>query len=101
LQTHGRIAHGYLGLGLHPVTIDGSGGNGALVMSVDPKGPGAAAGIHQGDVIVAWEGKPITRLQALVRSLGPDSVGRTVAFELRRGGQAQSGSLTIAERPAD
>ncbi len=99
LETHGRIARGYLGLALRPVTVEG-GGPGIMVMSVDPGGPGAAAGIHQGDVLVGWDGKPVGRLQPLLRSLGPDSVGKTLALELRRGGGAHQAQLTIAERPA-
>jgi S1-C subfamily serine protease len=101
LETHGRIARGYLGLGLHPVAVDNGGGAGAMVVSVDPKGPGAAAGIHQGDVLVGWDGKPVGGVRPLLRTLGPDSVGRKVTLELRRGGQTQQVVLTIAERPAD
>lgn len=71
-----------------------------MVMSVDPKGPGAAAGVHQGDVLVAWNGEPIRHLHAIMRALGPDRVGQTVTLELRRAGQAKSLSLTIGERPA-
>jgi S1-C subfamily serine protease len=99
LETHGRIPRGYLGLGLQSVTIEG-GGSGIMVMSVDPKGPGAAANIHQGDVLVSWDGKPISKLQPLLRSLGPDSVGKLAAIELRRGGQSHQTKLQIGERPA-
>lgn len=99
LETHGRIPRGYLGLGLQSVVIDG-GGSGVIVMSVDPKGPGAAANIHQGDVLVSWDGKPIGTLQQLLRSLGPDSVGKLLAIELRRGGQVHQAELQIGERPA-
>jgi len=99
LETHGRIPRGYLGLGLQPVTIEG-GGSAVMVMSVDPKGPGAAAHIHQGDVLVSWDGRPIGKLQAVLRSLGPDSVGKPVAVELRRGGQSHQIRLQIGERPA-
>lgn len=98
LETHGRIARGYLGLGLQSVSID-AGGSGVMVMSVDSKGPGAAANIHQGDVLVSWDGKPIGKLQPLLRSLGPDSVGKLVAIELRRGGQLHQTRLQIGERP--
>lgn len=98
LETHGRIARGYLGLGLQPVTVEG-GGSGLIVMSVDPKGPGAAADIHQGDVLVAWDGKPIGGLQPLLGSLGPDSVGKLLVLELRRGGQVRAARLQIGERP--
>lgn len=99
LETHGRIPRGYLGLGLQPVAVAG-GGPGVMVMSVDPKGPGAAAGIHQGDILVSWEGKPIGKLQPLLRALGADSVGKSLALELRRGGQTQQATLQIGERPS-
>ena len=98
LEMHGRIPRGYLGLGLQPVTVEG-GGSGVMVMSVDPQGPGAAANIHQGDVLVSWDGKPMARLQPLLRSLGPDSVGKSLTIELRRGGQSQQTKLQIGERP--
>jgi len=98
LETHGRIARGYLGLGLQPVNVEG-GGSGVMVMSVDPKGPGAAAEIHQGDVLVTWDGKPIDGLQPLLRSLGPDSVGKLLVLELRRGGEMRQTKLQIGERP--
>lgn len=99
LERHGRIPRGYLGLGLQPITIDG-GGAGVMVMSVDPKGPGAAADIRQGDVVTSVDGKPVGRLQPLLGSLGPDSVGKLLAIELRRGGQTLQTKLEVGERPA-
>jgi Trypsin-like serine proteases, typically periplasmic, contain C-terminal PDZ domain len=99
LETHGRVSRGYLGLGLQPVTVEG-GGTGIMVMSVDPSGPGAAANVHQGDVIVSWDGETIGKLQPLLRSLGPDSVGKLLAIELRRGGKSRQTKLQIGERPA-
>jgi S1-C subfamily serine protease len=68
-------------------------------MSVDGKGPGAAAGIRQGDVIVSYDGAPIKNVQALVRSLGPDSVGSVVRLGLQRAGASADASLTVGERP--
>jgi S1-C subfamily serine protease len=98
LATTGRIARGYLGLGLQPVRLDG-GGTGAMAISVDPKGPGAAAGVRQGDIIVAWNGEPIRGVQEIVRALGPESVGAIVRLTLRRGGEPIEAALTIGERP--
>jgi S1-C subfamily serine protease len=98
LETLGRIPRGYLGLGLQPVKHDET-GIGAMVMSVDAKGPGAKAGIRQGDVIVSYDGQPIRSVQALVRSLGPDSVGSVVRVGLKRGGEPADAVLTIGERP--
>jgi S1-C subfamily serine protease len=98
LESHGRVPRGYLGLGLQPVKLDNA-GIGAMVMSVDGKGPGIAAGVRQGDVIVGYDGAPIKNVQALVRTLGPDSVGTVVRLALKRGGDPVEVSLTIGERP--
>jgi S1-C subfamily serine protease len=98
LMTKGRIARGYLGLGLQPVKLD-TGGAGAMATSVDAKGPGAAAGVRQGDIIVAWNGEPIRGVHQLVRALGPDSVGASVRLTLRRAGEPIEATLTIGERP--
>ena len=98
LETHGRIPRGYLGLSLQPVAVEG-GGSGAMIVNLDPNGPGAAAGLHQGDVVVAWNGEPVGRLRPLLRTLGPDSVGQTVTLGLRRAGQPHQVALQIGERP--
>jgi S1-C subfamily serine protease len=98
LATKGRIARGYLGLGLQPVKLD-TGGTGAIATSLDAKGPGAAAGVRQGDVIVAWNGEPIRGVHQLARTLGPDSVGSNVSLTLQRGGEPMEVTLTIGERP--
>jgi S1-C subfamily serine protease len=97
LETHGRIARGYLGVGLQPIKLDD--GIGAMVMSVDKTGPSAAAGIRQGDVIVGWNDEKLSGVRALVRSLGPDSVGSVVDVAIRRGGEPTHVKLTIGERP--
>ena len=98
LASDGRIARGYLGLALQPVRVGE--GVGAMVMDVETGGPGAAAGVHQGDVIVAWNGKPLQGVRALSRALGPDSVGTTAELSILRAGSATTARLTIAERPA-
>jgi S1-C subfamily serine protease len=100
LAASGRIARGYLGLGLQPVTIEGGEGSGVMIMTVDPQGPGARAGLHQGDILIDWNGEPIRHVESLLRALGPDSVGQEVALGLRRAGDRRQVSLTIAERPA-
>ncbi len=99
LQTHGRIARGYIGLGLQAAKLDGDGGIGAMVMSVDPAGPGSAAGVRQGDLIVNWNGERIRDVRTLLRALGPDSVGQAAKLSLLRGGEPIEVALTIAERP--
>jgi S1-C subfamily serine protease len=97
LLAHGRIPRGYLGLGLREVAI-GDKQVGAMVMAVDTDGPGAAAGLHQGDVILSWAGEPIGSVGRLLHSLGPDSIGTTIALGVRRGGQSVDVRITIGER---
>jgi S1-C subfamily serine protease len=99
LLAHGRITRGYLGLGLQAAKLDGDGGTGAMVMSVDPSGPGAAAAMRQGDLIVKWNGERIRDVRTLLKALGPDSVGQTAKLSLLRGGESIEVALTIAERP--
>jgi S1-C subfamily serine protease len=97
LESHGRIARGYLGVGLQAIKLDD--GIGAMVMSVDKSGPSAAAGIRQGDVIVGWNDEKISGVRQLLRSLGPDSVGQVVDLLVRRGGEPMRFKMTIGERP--
>ena len=97
LETRGRIARGYLGLGLQPLRLDD--GIGAMVMNIDKAGPAAAAGIRQGDVIVAVNDQKLSGVRALLRTLGPASVGRVVDVAVRRGGEPASFRVTVGERP--
>jgi S1-C subfamily serine protease len=97
LETHGRIARGYLGLGLQPVKLDDS--VGAMVMSVDKSGPSAAAGVRQGDVIIGWNDEKLSGARSLLRALGPDSVGSIVDLAILRAGEPMHFKLKIGERP--
>ena len=100
LMSHGRMPRGYLGLSLQPVRVD-AGSVGAMVMGVAEQGPGAAAGIRQGDIIVAMNGQPIRSVPLLLRALGPASVGTVLALSLRRAGEVVEVQLTVGERPTD
>ncbi len=97
LEARGRIARGYLGLGLQPVKLDD--GVGAMVMSVDKTGPSATAGLRQGDVIVGWNDQTLSSVRALLHALGPESVGSVVDLAVRRGGEPARFKVTIGERP--
>lgn len=98
LDAEGRIARGYLGLGLQGVRIEG-GGVGTMVMSLDADGPGARAGLRQGDVIAAWNARAIDGVNDLLRELGPDSVGSVVRLSASRGGEPMTFDVTIGARP--
>jgi len=99
LRAHGRVARGYLGLGLQPVEVQGEDRRGAIVVSVDTDGPAAKAGLRQGDVVVALGDTPVTSTRQLLRALGPGSVGQRLEMDIRRAGQVHRLEVTIAERP--
>ena len=96
LLAKGRIARGYLGAGLRPVSQPA----GVLVMSLDPEGPATKAGLLVGDIVTAWNGQPVARVRQVMHLLTPESVGSVVELGLSRGGVATTVKLTIGERPA-
>jgi len=100
LEVRGRVPRGYLGLALKPVRLDGADAPAAMVMHVEADGPGAKAGVRQGDLIETWDGQPIPGIGALLRSLGPESIGTVAELGVRRSGMATAIPLTIGERPA-
>lgn len=100
LAADGRVARGYVGVALQPVRIEGaSEAAGAMVMSIDPTGPAAAAGLHQGDVITTWNGRAVHGAHALWRELGPGSVGTSARLSARRAGERVDFTVTIGARP--
>ena len=101
LLTKGHVFRGYLGAGLQPVRLPSGvrpGGRGILVVSTDPAGPAARAGLLVGDIVTAWDGKPVDRVREVMRALGPDSVGQTVDLGLLRGGAPTALKIVIGER---
>ena len=107
LLATGRIARGWLGLGMQPIALDDdlatqSGhSRGLMVMQVAPGGPAAGAGLMPGDIIVELGGTPIGRLRRIAHLLGPDSIGRDIDLALIRAGTSKRVTLTIGERPAE
>ena len=98
LLEHGKVPRGYLGLGLHQVLVTG-GGQGAMVMSVDPDGPAEIGGILQGDIILRWNGETVPSVNALVRTLDHHSIGQSVSLGIRRAGADVEAAVTVATRP--
>jgi len=106
LLAKGHVFRGYLGAGLQPLKHErGSGGSeslhshGVLVVSIDPDGPSARAGMHVGDIVATWNGKPIDRVREVMRLLGPESIGSTVDLGLIRAGSPAALKIVVGERP--
>ena len=108
LLAHGRVARGYLGLGLHPVRLDPGliarlslpERRGVIVVNIDPQGPGQAAGALIGDIVVTWNGESVRTVREVLRRLGPDAVGQEIDLGVVRGGEMRAVKLKVGERPA-
>ena len=82
----GRIAHGYLGIGLQPVALpeplsrklglDRRGG--LIVLSLAPQGPAEQAGLLVGDILIELAGRPLHDVDDLQAALGGDRIGERI-----------------------
>ena len=103
LRSRGRASHGRMGVSIQEVTREMAEAfglpkaGGALVNSVEPNGPAARAGIEPGDVILKFDGKPITASSDLPRMVGALKPGTKSQAELWRKGQVRTVSVTIGE----
>ena len=103
----GHIPHGYLGVGLYPVRIpealrqnlQRNEKTAAIVLEVEPGGPAQKAGLMIGDMLIAFGGHPITRVEDVHEQLSAEVIGKPVAIKFVRGGSAQDASIVIGERP--
>ena len=74
---------------------------GALVADVWPSGPAARAGLRQGDVVLAADGRPVIDAAGLNYLLGTHRTGESIPLSVRRGaGVAQALTLRAEAPPA-
>ncbi len=94
LMRDGRVRRSYIGVGgqsvpllrkvvrFHHLERDG----GVLVISIEDGSPAQQAGLLQGDVIVAFDGKPVGCLDDLLRLLSAATIGQSAEVVLLRNG---------------
>jgi serine protease Do len=88
LRARGKVVRGYLGVGAMPVSpevaqrsgVDEK--RGAIVAEVVEGSPAARAGLKQGDVIVAFEGRPIRTPRDLTRAVAATPPGTKVTLDV-------------------
>jgi len=91
-----RVSRGYLGVSLRDPQTAGSG---AVIAELASGSPASTAGLRGGDMIVEFDGKAVKSPNQLAEIVADTPVGRTVKLKFVRNGQAQTASVTIAERP--
>ena len=100
---HGKVNHGLLGVVIQEVnqqlaeTFGLDKPEGALVSSVGVDSPAEKAGIEPGDVILKFNGKPVTRSADLPPMVSDQEPGTQASIELWRKGKAKVVSIKIGK----
>lgn len=97
IEARGRVAPGYLGVGFYPT---GGSPEQLVVVSVEPGGPGEAAGVQVGDLLARFDGIAVDGIRHLLGLLSAKGAGATVTLSLTRGGEARDVQIALAARPA-
>jgi S1-C subfamily serine protease len=106
LLAHGQVRRGYLGVGTYAVRLperlarELQQPSALLVVSVEEDGPAGRAGLHLGDVLVAFDAQPLRQPGDLLPLLDETRVGATVEARVLRAGELRTIPITVAERGA-
>ena len=107
LKKIGHVERGYIGVTLRDVDPDLQSSlklaraTGALVQDVKPGSPAARVGLRPYDVIVSFDGKPVTTQDRLSRDIAERQPGSAARLEYLRDGRTQGVTLRLAERPKE
>jgi serine protease Do len=100
LEQFGETRRGWLGVGIQEVSEDIASSlglkstSGALVIDVTRSGPSEGL-ISEGDIILAFDGKPIERMRDLPRVVAETAVGKAVPVTLLRAGKQMIIDVTL------
>ena len=98
ILARGHVARGYLGVGLQPVELPDH-HKGLIVLTLEPEGPAAKAGVLIGDVLVSLGGKAVEDTDDIQTALEGHAVGQPIAAGLVRGGVPSTIQVVVGERP--
>src|SRR5713226_4704282 len=107
LRQFGRVSRGRIGVVIQEVSkeLAESFGlprpTGALVNAVEKGGPAEKAGVETGDIILKFDGKPVSSSNELPRIVGNTKPGIKASVELWRKGVTKEITVTVGELPED
>jgi putative serine protease PepD len=93
----GSATRAYLGVSARTESAEASSdvGTGAGIVSVEPDGAAADAGVQEGDVVIAVEDRPVTTSTELTAAVRSHSPGDTVTLTIRRGEDVTTVEVTL------
>jgi Do/DeqQ family serine protease len=104
----GKVSRGYLGVIIATVTPSIAKDNslpaqhGAYVARIDPKGPGARAGLAEGDIVVGLNGTEVKTSDVLRNTIAMIKPGTTVDLQvIHKNGSKAAIKAKLGELPAD
>lgn len=106
LMKNGKVSRGYMGVNLQTITAESAPlfslkeAHGAVISDVTPNGPGAKAGLKQGDVITAIDGKPVQGSDDATMDVISRAPGSTVSLDIVRNGSPMKVNVTLGTRPS-
>jgi S1-C subfamily serine protease len=106
LLADGRIARGWLGVGLQQVLVperfrDAAGReSGLMVVGLAAGAPAETAGVLPGDIILEVDGRRTGRSRGISAALAPERIGQPATLKLLRAGEVQMVTVTVGTRPA-
>src|SRR5215207_6512129 len=106
LRKSGKVVRGMIGITVQNVTSDLAASlglsevRGVLVGSVQPGGPAERAGLRRGDVIVGFNGAPVTDSNSLRNRVASTQPGTEVTLTITRDNREQQVRVTLAELPS-
>jgi len=102
LVRFGEVRRGRLGIDFEDLAPDAAAvlklptADGALISTVQPDSPAAKAGLRRGDVVLAFNGRPVRSGPDLRNRLGLTPVGDTIELTVFRDGNKLTVKLQIA-----
>ena len=106
LAKHGTVKRGYLGVRTQSVDLPESARqelknkqeHGLLVLWLEDKGPAEQGGLLVGDILVRISEQMVGDPDDLYSALNSETVGKSIAVEILRGGKSQVIKVTVGER---
>jgi serine protease Do len=101
LRNHGKVARGWLGVQMQPLTptlakaVGLPNDYGVVVDSVVDGSPASRASLQQGDVITAYNGKPIKSARDLAMAVADTPSGNAASLTIWRADHSRSVDVTI------
>ena len=107
LKKNGKVTRSYLGVMLQDIdrtlaeSYHLSKPEGALVTQVAPNSPAAKAGFKSGDVILKYNGSPISRTSDLLNYLNRTTPNQNIQLQVLRDDKIRNISATVTTAPDD